>query len=135
MIVFLWLFISGTYLHIQSGPHPMGIFFCAFIAFWIPFKAYFSAKAKYTGYEDQEEVIIYDFTEEGMRIIGDNGYMDYDWENIDKIVELRDCVFIYHNHFMVNPILRQSFSTEEFAEFKELVWSKSDFGFYINFKT
>lgn len=92
--------------------------------FLFPFSIYMNAKRNFSSYGKLQEKIIYEFTNEKIKVIGESFNSEMTWEKTFKITELKNWILIYQNKQVFFVIEKESFGTN-LPEFKSIVMSKN----------
>ena len=116
------LYFLGFKIPFDEPPYSHLLFGFFFIAY-MPFSIYRTGKKNFSSYSRLQEKIIYEFTDEKIKLIGETFNSEMDWTKIHKILELKDWVLIYQNSQFFNLIPKESFS-DKLDEFKDLVKMK-----------
>ncbi len=129
MIVGLTMFISSIYYFLGfnvpvDSPPYFQIVFGFFIIAILPFSIYWSAKKNFSSHGRLQERIIYEFTDEKIKITGETFSNELDWTKTYKIAELKDWILIYQNRQIANILPKESFG-EKISDFKILVKNKN----------
>jgi hypothetical protein len=95
-----------------------GVMFC-----FIPLMIFTNIRKIFNSNERLREKIIYEFTEEKMKLTGQTFTVEMTWEKTYKIVEFGEWILIYQNRVVANPIAKESFGSH-LEEFKKLIQSK-----------
>jgi len=106
-----------------DGPPIFQITFGFFITAILPFSVYRSGKKNFFSHGRLHEKIIYEFTEEKIKQVGETFNSEMDWTKIYKIQELKDWILIYQNRQMAFLLPKKSFG-DNLYYFKNLVKSK-----------
>lgn len=116
------LYFLGYAVPVDSPPYFQLVFGFFIIAF-LPFSIYWTSRKNFSSHSRLHEKIIYEFTEEKIKQIGESFFSEIDWTKIYKIMELKNWILIYHNRQVANLIPKESFG-DNLPEFKQLVKSK-----------
>ena len=108
-------------LYDAGGPPYFHLIFGLFVTGFLPFSVYRSATKNYTSNQRLSEVIMYEFDIEQIRIKGESFNSELTWPKTHRVLELNDWILIYQNKLVANIIPKDSFSSEQLAEFKQLV--------------
>lgn len=115
-------FFFGSKILFDVPPYFQLVFGFSIIAIW-PFSIYRSGKKNFYSNGKLQEKTIYEFTDEGIKQIGETFNSDMDWTKVYNILELKDWILIYHNRQIANLIPKESFG-DNLQDFKNLVISK-----------
>jgi hypothetical protein len=128
-IVGLIMFIGSLFYFVGFNipfdtPPFFQIVFGFFIIALLPFSIYRGAKKNFSSHGRLQEKIIYEFTDEKIKVIGETFNSEMDWLKTHKIVELTDWILIYQNRQIANILPKESFG-DDLNEFKNMVKSKN----------
>jgi len=119
MLVLSCLYFAGFKSVVDEPPY-FQLFFGLFMVLGLPFSVYRSAKKGFSSNGRLQEPIVYEFTEDGIRISGTSFQSQLDWEKTYKVVELKDWILIYQNKLVANVIPKDSFG-DNLRNFRELI--------------
>jgi len=102
---------------------PYIMFGLGLFVIYYPFILYYSAKKYFASNIKLRERIIYEFTDENIRIAGESFNTEMTWNSIFKIVELNQWILIYQSKLTANIIPKSNFG-QQLDEFRALVRSK-----------
>jgi len=108
-------------LYNAGGPPYFQLIFGLFVTGFLPFSVYRSATKSYTSNLRLSEGITYEFDSDLIRIKGDSFNSELTWPKTYKVLELNDWILIYQNKLVANVIPKNSFSSEQLTEFRQLV--------------
>ena len=117
------LYFLGFNVPIDSPPYFQFIFGFFIIAI-LPFSIYRSGKKNFSSHGRLQEKIIYEFTDERIKITGETFNSELDWTKTYKITELKNWILIYQNRQIANILSKDSFG-DKISEFRTLVKSKN----------
>ena len=128
-IVGLIMFLSSIFYFLDfnvpvDSPPYFQIVFGFFIIAFLPFSIYWSGKKNFSSHSRLQERIIYEFTDEKIKITGETFSSELDWTKTYKITELKDWILIYQNRQIANILMKESFA-EKISDFRILVKSKN----------
>ena len=128
-IVGLTMFIGSIFYFLGfnvpvDSPPYFQIVFGFFIIAILPFSIYWSGKKNFSSHGRLQEKIIYEFTDEKIKITGETFNSELDWGKTYKIKELKDWILIYENRQIANILPKESFG-EKIKDFRILVKSKN----------
>jgi len=123
MFIISFLYFLGSNSLFVEPPYFSFVFGLFIIAF-LPFSIYRSAKRNFSSHGRLQEKIIYEFTDEKIRIIGETFNSEMDWEKTYKVLELKNWILIYQNRQIANILPKDSFG-ENLLGFKDLVKRKN----------
>ena len=89
-----------------------------------PVSVYMGSKKNFSSHGRLKEKMIYEFTDNMIKITGETFNSEFDWSKIYKITELKDWILIYQNRQIANIIPKESFG-ENIIDFKNLVRGKN----------
>jgi hypothetical protein len=98
--------------------------FGLFIIVIFPAVIYWNARRNFFSHSRLQEKIMYEFSDQKIKIIGETFNSEMDWTKTYKILELKRWILIYHNRIIANIIPKESFGTN-LNDFRNLVMSKS----------
>jgi len=119
MFVFSVFYFFGSKVLFIEPPYFQFVFGLFIIAF-LPFSIYRSAKRNFSSNGRLQEKIIYEFTDEKIKMTGETFNTEMNWEKTYKILELKNWILIYQNRQIANVLPKNSFG-ENLIEFKTLV--------------
>jgi hypothetical protein len=123
MFVSSILYFLNFNIPFDSPPYFQIIFGFTTIAY-LPFSIFRKAKSNFSSSGRLQEKIIYEFTDEKMKIIGETFNSELGWEKTYKILELNAWVLIFGNKLTANVIPKEFFG-EKIIEFRELIKTKT----------
>jgi hypothetical protein len=115
-------YFAGLKVPIDGSPY-FPLFFGFFVVVVLPFSIYRSAKKSFSSNERINEKIIYEFTEDKIKITGETFNSELSWEKTYKILELKNWFLIYQSSLIANVIPKNAFG-DDLKEFKELIGRK-----------
>ena len=113
-------------LYDAGGPPYYQLVFGLLVIGVLPFSVYRSANKNYNSNQRLTEVITYEFDHERVRIEGESFNSELTWPKTHKVLELKDWVLIYQNKLVANVIPKESFSSQQLTEFRQLVNSLTE---------
>jgi hypothetical protein len=116
-------YFLGFNVPIDSPPY-FQIVFGFFIIGILPFSIYRNGKKNFSSHGRLQEKIIYEFTDEKIKIVGETFNSELDWTKTYKIAELKDWILIYQNRQIANILPKESFG-EKISDFRSLVKRKN----------
>ena len=116
------LYFLGFNVPFDSPPYFQIIFGFCLIAI-LPYSIYSTSKKNFSTHSRLQEKIIYVFTDEKIKQIGESFNSEMDWSKIYKIIELKGWILIYQNRQTANLIPKEFFG-DNISEFRELVKKK-----------
>ena len=122
LVMAISLFFDTNY-DSEQFPFSMILFGFVFMAF-MPITIYLSAKKNFSTNGRLKEKIVYEFTDEKIKIIGESFNSEMTWGKTYKIVELKNWILIYQNKLDANVIPKESFESN-LDDFKEIVKTKN----------
>lgn len=134
--IMIYLTIIGLAMFLLSIFHFSGIivpfdsppYFQILFGFWIiallPVSVYWSGKKNFSSNGRLQEKIIYEFTDEKIKITGETFSSEMDWAKTHKIIELKNWIIIHQNRQTANILPKESFG-EKISDFRLLVKSKN----------
>lgn len=115
-------YFLGFQVPVDSPPY-FQLVFGFFIVAFIPFSIYRTGKKNFYSHGRLHEKIIYEFTDEEIKQMGETFSLNTGWTKIYKIQERNNWILIYQSRQLFNLIPKESFG-DRLPEFKELVRSK-----------
>jgi YcxB-like protein len=122
MFIMSFLYFLDYEIPFNKPPY-FQILFGLFIIAVLPFTIYRNAKKNFSTHGILQETIIYEFTDDKIKMIGESFNSEMDWTKIHKIVELKNWILIYQNRQIANVIPKESFG-DNLSGFKLLAKSK-----------
>jgi hypothetical protein len=122
MFIFSILHFLKFNIHVD-GPPFFQLFFGFLVIAILPFSIYRNARKNFSSHGRLQEKIIYEFTDEKIKVTGETFKSEMDWTGTHKIVELKEWILIYQNRLIANIIPKDSFG-EDLVEFKILAKGK-----------
>lgn len=117
------LFCFGKYHGYTEFPYD--IFFIGLLMiFFLPVSLWFILSKAYKSKKALHERIVYDFSEENIKVKGGTFSSVTEWVNIYKVAEYKKWILIYTGKYSYSPILIENFGNN-LEEFKSLVKSKN----------
>ena len=125
LIIVLLAFIQTFDPNFKSEEFPFSlmIFGIVFLVF-MPVIIYLNAKSNFSTNGKLKETIVYEFTNEKMKITGETFSSEMDWSKIYKVLELKNWILIYQSKLIANAIPKESFD-DNLESFKEIVRNKN----------
>lgn len=117
------LFYSG-YDSYFNEPSMIQIMLMIVLLVLIPFSVYYNAKKLFASQARIQEEIIYEFTDDKIKLTGESFNVEQTWEKTYKVVELKSWVLIYQSKLVANIIPKKAFD-DKLEEFRSLVRSKT----------
>lgn len=125
-------YFLGFNIPVDSPPYTQFLFgFSAIVI--LPFFIYWNVKKNFYSHGRLQEKIIYEFTDEKIKITGESFNSELDWEKIYKITEFKNWILIYENIQIANILTKESFG-EKIKDFRMLIKSKNVNAKLINIK-
>lgn len=96
---------------------------CTFVILY-PLYIIYSARRNYKTHGKIQERIVYEFTNEKIRMVGESFKSEMNWMKVYKVHEVNDWIIIYQSKSMANFLPKSSLG-ENINAFRNLVVSKS----------
>jgi hypothetical protein len=113
------LYLLGAKLPFNNPPYAQMIFGVVII-FILPFMIVRGANKAYESHLRLQEKMIYDFTQEGIKITGESFKSEMNWTKVYKVKERKNWILIYQSQQVANIIKKESLG-DNLIEFRELV--------------
>lgn len=123
MLVFSILYFLGFNQIATETPYYPLVFGLIVVVF-LPFSVFRSVKKTFQTNGRLQEKIVYDFSGDRIKIIGESFSSELDWGKLYKIIERKDWILIYQDKVVSNIIPKESFG-DRFGEFKRIVREKT----------
>lgn len=124
LLILSILYFTGLYE--ASSPPYFHLIFGLFMTVVLPYSIYRSATKNFDSNQRLSEEITYEFDHELIHIKGESFQAELTWPKSYKVLELNSWILIYQNKLVANIIPKDSFSTEQLIEFRELVQGLPD---------
>ncbi len=121
MFIISSLYFLGFNFPFNSSPYFPLIFGFVIVAL-LPWSVYNSGKKNFSSHGMLQEKIIYEFTDEKIKITGESFSSELDWAKFYKIVELKQWILFYQNKQIANILPKEAFG-EDIDAFRRLVKS------------
>ena len=122
-LVYVVLLISGVVANTQRLP-LFQLVFGLYIVIFLPLVVYYKAKKNFQNNLRVQEPIVYEFTDETIKLTGESFNTEFTWEKTHKVIELKNWMLIYQNNLVANAIEKKNFG-DQLQAFRDLVNSKS----------
>ncbi len=125
-----WMALIGSIFYISKFKVPADILPYSYLAVGlfivviIPVLIYWKTKRNFYSHSMLQEKIVYEFSDQKIKILGESFSSEMDWTKIYMILELKNWILIYHSRVIANVIPKESFGTK-FDEFRTLIILKN----------
>jgi hypothetical protein len=123
MLVFSILYFLGFNQIATETPYYPLVFGLIVVVF-LPYSVFRSAKKNFQTNGRLQEKIVYDFSGDRIKIIGESFSSELDWGKTYKVIERKDWILIYQDKIVANIIPKESFG-DRLEEFKRIVREKN----------
>ena len=131
-VIFILMFLAMVYFAIQLDQNldwsTFGILvFALLYLFGIPWLLKFNSKRTYISNSILQEEILFEIDDHEIKTTAKSYESVFNWEQIFKVVENQDSLFIYINKQSANLIPKRDISNTQLFEIKDIIRSKNSF--------
>jgi len=131
MLILGYLFITLAILYyfglkqfFSSDPLFLLIFGLV-VSVYVPISIYFKSKKLFSSHQRIQELITYQFHENGVNVTGESFNSNFDWEKLYKIKKVRNWLLLYQSKIVANIIKLDSFENNDYEKLRKFLKAKN----------